>query len=184
MGSVHSRRGASSRLFDGTKLSSSRTIDRHSASSCARKCATPDFWLCVMAPPSSSFVTSSCVTVLITSGPVMNMYDVLSTIRMKSVIAGEYTAPPAHGPMIAEICGITPLNSVLRRKISAYPASDPTPSWMRAPPESFSPITGAPTFAAMSMILTIFAALASDSDPPNTVKSWANTNTSRPSMRP
>ena len=53
------------------------------------------------APPSCSLVTSSWVTVLITSGPVMNMYDVRSTIRMKSVIAGEYTAPPAHGPMIA-----------------------------------------------------------------------------------
>ena len=29
--------------------------------------------LWAMAPPSSSFVTSSCVTVLITSGPVTNM---------------------------------------------------------------------------------------------------------------
>ena len=28
---------------------------------------------CVIAPPSCSFVTSSCVTVLMTSGPVMNM---------------------------------------------------------------------------------------------------------------
>src|SRR2546425_5061461 len=35
------------------------------------------------------------------SGPVMNMYEVLFTITMKSVIAGEYTAPPAHGPIIA-----------------------------------------------------------------------------------
>ena len=26
-------------------------------------------------------------------------------MMLKSVIAGEYTAPPAHGPMIAEICG-------------------------------------------------------------------------------
>jgi Mrp family chromosome partitioning ATPase len=41
-----------SRLLDGTKLSSSRTIDRHSASSCARKCATPEVSLCVIAPPS------------------------------------------------------------------------------------------------------------------------------------
>jgi hypothetical protein len=44
---------------------------------------------------------------------------------------------------------------------------------MRAPPESFSPITGTPIFMARSMIFTIFAALVSDSDPPNTVKSWA-----------
>src|SRR5262245_63469891 len=40
-------------------------------------------------------------------------------MMMKSVIAGEYTAPPAHGPMMAEICGMTPDASVLRRKMSA-----------------------------------------------------------------
>ena len=38
---------------------------------------------------------------------------------VKSVMAGEYTAPPAQGPMIAEICGTTPEASTLRRKISA-----------------------------------------------------------------
>ena len=45
--------------------------------------------MCAWAPPSSSKVTSSPVTVLITSGPVMNMWLVPSTIRVKSVIAGE-----------------------------------------------------------------------------------------------
>ncbi len=74
---------------------------------------------CAIAPPSASFVTSSCVTSRITSGPVMNMYDVSRTITVKSVIAGEYTAPPAQGPRIAEICGTTPEASVLRRKMSA-----------------------------------------------------------------
>ena len=59
-------------------------------------------------------MTSSPVTVLITSGPVMNMCEVPSTISVKSVIAGEYTAPPAHGPMISVICGITPEASTLR----------------------------------------------------------------------
>ena len=43
---------------------------------------------------------------------------------------------------------------------------------------------GAPTFIARSMILQIFSAYASDSDPPNTVKSWLKTKTSRPSMVP
>ncbi len=69
------------------------------------KCATPDFAAWVAAPPSSSNVTSSPVTVFTTSGPVMNMYDEPSTISTKSVIAGEYTAPPAHGPMTRLICG-------------------------------------------------------------------------------
>jgi hypothetical protein len=45
---------------------------------------------------------------------------------------------------------------------------------MRAPPESFRPTTGAPTFTAWSMILQILAALVSDSEPPKTVKSCAN----------
>jgi hypothetical protein len=55
---------------------------------------------------------------------------------------------------------------------------------MRAPPESFSPITGTPVFSARSMILQIFFACASPSEPPNTVKSCENTNTGRPSMKP
>jgi len=37
------------------------------------ECATPDFVACVAAPPSSSKLTSSPVTVFTTSGPVMNM---------------------------------------------------------------------------------------------------------------
>ncbi len=42
-----------------------------------------------MAPPSSCWVTFSPVTVFTTSGPVMNMYDVSSTMNTKSVMAGE-----------------------------------------------------------------------------------------------
>ncbi len=64
-------------------------------------------------------VTSSCVTVFTTLGPVTNMYDVPRTMYVKSVIAGEYTAPPAQGPRMAEIWGTTPEASVLRRKMSA-----------------------------------------------------------------
>src|SRR3546814_914812 len=55
---------------------------------------------------------------------------------------------------------------------------------MRAPPESLRPMTGAPTCTALSMILQIFSACASESEPPNTVKSWLNTKTSRPLMVP
>ena len=52
-------------------------------------CATPDLDACTAAPPSSSKDTSSPVTAFTTSGPVMNMYDVPSTMSTKSVIAGE-----------------------------------------------------------------------------------------------
>ena len=74
--------------------------------------------LCDIAPPSDSKSTSSPVTVLITSGPVMNMCEVSLTMNTKSVIAGEYTAPPAHGPMTRLICGITPEQFTLRRNTS------------------------------------------------------------------
>ena len=76
--------------------------------------ATPLFDAWLIAPPSSSSVTSSPVTVFTTSGPVMNMWLDSRTMKMKSVIAGLYTAPPAHGPRITEICGTTPLDSTLR----------------------------------------------------------------------
>src|SRR3954454_9862429 len=55
---------------------------------------------------------------------------------------------------------------------------------MRAPPESFKPMIGAPTFIARSITLQIFAAYASESEPPKTVKSWLKTNTSLPSTVP
>ena len=72
-------------------------------------------WL--VAPPRSSRVTSSPVTVLTTSGPVMNMCDFSRTMKMKSVMAGLYTAPPAHGPRITLIWGTTPEAWTLRKKI-------------------------------------------------------------------
>ena len=40
-------------------------------------------------------------------------------MKMKSVMAGEYTAPPADGPMMRLICGITPLAIALRWNTSA-----------------------------------------------------------------
>ena len=79
--------------------------------------ATPDLEACDVAPPNSSSVTSSPVTVFTTSGPVMNMWLVSRTMKMKSVMAGLYTAPPAHGPRITEICGTTPDESTLRWKM-------------------------------------------------------------------
>ena len=35
-------------------------------------------------------------------------------MKMKSVIAGEYTAPPVQGPATTEICGTTPDDCTLR----------------------------------------------------------------------
>ena len=84
----------------------------------AVKCVTPLFEACTLAPPKCSWSISSPVTVFTTLGPVRNMYDVFSIISVKSVNAGEYTAPPAQGPKIPLICGITPDARMLRSKIS------------------------------------------------------------------
>jgi hypothetical protein len=40
-------------------------------------------------------------------------------MMVKSVMAGLYTAPPAHGPITTESWGTTPEARVLRRKMSA-----------------------------------------------------------------
>ena len=96
------------RLLSGKKSTNLRTSAKASTSFSKAPSATEDFLVWVEAPPSSSALTISFVTVLTTSGPVTNMYELSLTIKMKSVIAGEYTAPPAHGPMITLICGTTP----------------------------------------------------------------------------
>jgi hypothetical protein len=65
----------------------------------------------------------------------------------------------------------------LRKKISPYRPRETTPSWIRAPPESLMPTTGQPIFMARSITLTIFSPKTSPREPPNTVKSCANTHT-------
>jgi len=76
-------------LFGEINDISSRIASRQVSSSEQAKWAQPDFSLCVIAPPNSSLLTSSWVTALMTSGPVMNIYDVSFTMKTKSVIAGE-----------------------------------------------------------------------------------------------
>src|SRR5216117_4093768 len=61
-------------------------------SSDAAKCATPLLEAWAVAPPSSSNETSSPVTALITSGPVMNMFEVPFAMMMKSVIMAKGTS--------------------------------------------------------------------------------------------
>ena len=89
------------------------------------KCATPLFKAVPRTRPTlPKSLTFSCVTVFTTFGPVTNMNDdVPSTIKIKSVMAGEYTAPPAHYLTMAEIPGITPLPPACFPKIYPQPPS-------------------------------------------------------------
>ena len=68
--------------------------------------------------------------------------------------------------------------------MSPYPARAATPSCILAPPESLIAIIGAPILRAIFCILTILSAAVLPSEPPNTVKSYAYTNTSRPAILP
>src|ERR1700733_12849545 len=79
---------------------------------------------------------------------------------------------------------MTPEARTFRRNIPPYPASAVTPSCIRAPAPSFRPMSGAPADSARSMILWIFCAWASPSEPPKIRKSWAYRNTFRPSTVP
>jgi BirA family biotin operon repressor/biotin-[acetyl-CoA-carboxylase] ligase len=47
-------------------------------------------------------------------GPRQRKVAGILAVTVKSVIAGEYTAPPAHGPITSEICGTTPEARTLR----------------------------------------------------------------------
>ena len=64
------------------------------------------------------------------------------------------------------ICGITPEECTLRRKMSPYPASEVTPSWMRAPPLSLMPTIGAPLRSARSITFVILRPTTSPREPP------------------
>ena len=85
-----------------------------SRSSSAIKWTLPLTEACISAPPTSSMLTSRPVTALITCGPVMNMCALCRVMMIQSISAGEYDAPPAHGPAMMAICGTTPDNSTLR----------------------------------------------------------------------
>ena len=86
--------------------------------------------------------------------------------------------------MMAEICGTTPLRQHVAQEDVGV-ARERAHALLNARAAGVVEADdGRAHCIARSMILTILAALVSESDPPKTVKSWAKTKTSRPSMRP
>ena len=81
-----------------------------------------------------------------------------------------------------EICGTSPDSASWRRPSSAYHASEVTASWIRAPPESWMPMIGHPTIAHHSISRATLRPNISPTVPWNTVWSWENTPTGRPSI--
>jgi hypothetical protein len=103
--------------------------------------------------------------------PVTNTWLVCSAMIVTSVIAGEYTAPLAQGSTISETLGTTREATCctgrwLRgRRVKRHLRRE------RAPRESLGATIGEPVRGARSSALRVFSACASDSEPPNTVKS-------------
>ena len=65
-----------------------------------------------------------------------------------------------------EICGERPDRGSWRRAISEYIAREVTASWMRAPPESWIPMTGQPTLIASSITSTTLRPKVTPTEPP------------------
>jgi len=92
---------------------------------------------------------------LMISGPVMNICEMPSTMIVKSVIAGEYTAPPAHGPAIKLICGRPRRLARCARK-SQHNAQASRRLLDARAAGVVDPIIGAPVRTARSITLQIF----------------------------
>ena len=95
---------------------------------------------------------------------------------MKSVIAGEYTAPPAQGPMITLIWGTTPDAIMFRLEhicVSSQ-AGDPFLD-ARAPRIVQSDDRSAILHGHVHDLANFFVHGVSLREPPKTVKSWLNT---------
>jgi hypothetical protein len=71
----------------------------------------PETLVCILAPPISSSVTFSPITISAIRGEPRYMLALPSTITTTSQNAGMYAPPAADGPNKRQICGIWPLSS-------------------------------------------------------------------------
>ena len=130
-------------------------------------------------------MTSSPVTFFITSGPVMNMWLVSSTIKTKSVMAGEYTAPPAHGPTTTEIWGTTPGSQHVAVEDVGVAGQGDDALLNPRPARVVDADYGAPRGEGeVHDLADLLARTPRPSEPPKTVKSWLKTQTLRPETSP
>ena len=96
-----------------------------------------------------------------------------------------YAVPAAQGPMSAATWGMTPLAMTSSRKRWPEPAnSEPAASWIRAPAESSSHTIGMRLPSASSRRRETLSSPVIPIEPAMTVKSYAATATSRPSILP
>ena len=144
----------------------------HSSSESTSRSPTPETRVWIFEPPSSSCVTSSPVTAFVRCGPASAIEPRPLTIGTKSARPGMYAVPAAHGPISAATCGMTPLMITSSRKRWPDPAnSEPAASWIRAPAESSSQISGIRFVSAISRRRVTFISPVIPIEPAMTVKS-------------
>jgi len=68
---------------------------------------------------AGKFPRSEVATLPFMAKSAADASQALWRLYRQGLIAGEYTAPPAQGPAIKLICGMTPLACTLRQNISA-----------------------------------------------------------------
>ena len=117
-------------------------------------------------------MTSSPIAARTRCGPASAIEPRPRTIGTKSASPGMYAVPAAHGPISAATCGITPELITSSRNRWPVPAnSEPTASWIRAPAESSSQISGIRLVSASSRRRVTLSSPVIPIDPAITVKS-------------
>ena len=171
-------------LFEGMKESRRRTWSMRVLLALGAKCATPDFAACDFAPPRSSKVVFSPVTLWMTSGPVMYICEVPSTMKMKSVMAGRVDGaagarPHDHADLRDHARGA----HVAQEDVAV--AGEGGDAFLDA--RAARVVQADHGRAGLHGEVHHLGDLVADDlaeEPPKTVKSWAKTKTWRPSILP
>src|SRR5699024_4936916 len=143
----------------------------------------PETEQCILAPPISSKLTFSPITISAMRGDPKYIEALPLTIATTSQKAGMYAPPAADGPNNKHIYGTRP-NSLIRlwkmRPAPLRPGNISTLSVIRTHPESTKYNIGISNFAAVSWMRIIFSTVLFPQEPALTVESLANTQTFLP----
>ena len=140
-GSAAATRGGNARHVDGRYENHRLTCAIASASSTARLSPHPDTVACMRAPPISSSVAISPITISAMRGEPRYIDALPSTITTMSQKLGMYAPPAADGPNRQHACGTLPERRTWLAKMRPAPrrpGNSSTWSVMRAPAESTS----------------------------------------------
>src|SRR5918995_6751659 len=158
-----------------------------SSSDFTRKWPQPETPVCMRAPPISSSVTFSPITISAIRGEPRYMEAFPSRMITTSQNAGMYAPPAALGPNSTHTCGTVPESCTSLKKIRPAwrrPGNICNCSVMRAPAESTRYPIGTRWASAASWMRRIFSTVFGPHEPAFTVGSLAISATVRPPIVP